>query len=503
MNPSRMQNQDKKFFFLILLFSLLIKGIITYSITIPNVDAIKYINAAREFSLGNFQEGIRLYPLPLYPFLISCFHYIIPDWFRAAQILSWLPLVLTTIPLYHISKKLFDRQAALWSIAAYSLAPKFNSYASNALRDPLGLLFISMAILFALRAFDTAAKKDFLLVSTFSLLAFLCRIETIFFPLFFIIFCLFLVFYDRDQRKPFLEGISLFIIIPLSFFVVLLLFAPQDFSFLVHQELFNKHLHALMKSNYLANYYQLYDHLDSFSTSYTGNLLETAKHYMWFIYLIAIVETAVKLLFHTNVIPLFFKGYEKYNKNTYFILGIIILFTGTTYLNLVYKNLLAKRYLIIPVFLLFPWVGKGLDSLYGMARSGKIFGNYKQLVIACFMLIFIVCPFSKTLTLIGEKNLSLKYASKWFEQHIDDEKEVRLLSNDVRIPFLSGIEQKNFLYRKKLKHLESYALRHEANMLVLMISKKKKQLIPEFRYYEVLKEFHDQDNIVIIAGKKN
>ena len=49
---------------------------------------------------------------------------------------------------------------------------------------------------------------------------------------------------------------------------------------------------------------------------------------------------------------------------------------------------------------------------------------------------------------------------------------------------------------------ESYALRHEANMLVLMISKKKKQLIPEFRYYEVLKEFHDQDNIVIIAGKK-
>ena len=503
MNPSAMQNQDKKKIFLILLFSLLIKGVIAYSISIPNIDAIKYINAAREFSQGNFHEGLRLYPLPLYPFLLSCFHYIIPDWFRTAQILSWFPLLLATIPLYHISKKLFGRQAALWSIAAYTLAPKFNSYACNALRDPLGLLFISVAILFALKAFDTASKKYFLLVSIFSLLAFLSRIETVFFPLFFIIFCLFLIFHDRKQRKPLLEGICLFIIIPLGFLILLLLMAPQNFSFFVHQDLFDKHLHAFMNSNYLENYHQLYNLLDSFSTSYTGNLLETAKHYMWLIYLVAIVEAAIKLLFPTNVFPLFFKGYEKYNKNSYFILSIIILFTGTTYLNLIYKNLLAKRYLIIPVFLLFPWVGKGLDRLYGMVRNGKIFGKYKKLVVACFMLIFIACPFGKSLTLIGEKNLSLQSAGKWITQHMGNEREVLLLSNDIRIPFLTGLEQ-SFIYRRKLKHLESYALRHEANILVIMVSRKKRDtLLPELKYFKVLKEFHDQHNIVIIAGKKS
>ena len=496
--------EDRKIFFLILLVSLALKIIVSCSISIPNEDAIKYIYAAQAFSLGNFREAIRLYPLPLYPFLISCVHVVIPDWFRAAQFLSWLPLTLAAIPLYHLAKKQFGARAALWCMAAYSLAPNFNGYATEVLRDPLGLLFISLAIVYALKTFGKASGRNLLLVSVFSLLAFLTRIETVFFPLFFLVFCLVLILHRHRQKKIPLKKIGLFIILPLGFFIFLWLAAPQDFRFFIHLELFAKHFSALMNANYLEIYHQLYDQLGSLSTSYTGNLFETTKHYMWLVYLIAMIEAAAILIFPVNILPLLTRGgtKTKYDKNTFFIAGLIFLFAATTYLNLLHKNLLSRRYLIIPVFLLFPWVGRGLDRLYTMICNLNRSEKTKKALLILFAFVFLASPLAKTLTNLGDKNLSLKQACTWLEHYTESNKSLTLLGNDIRIPFLSNTPQKNFLYRVKLKHVERYARRHGADLLIIVLSRKKKEHLPAFKRYQILKEFHDPDNIIIIARQK-
>jgi len=129
--PNLQPLTEKKLFFLILLGSFILKGILIFSVQVPSPDGIVYINAAREFSQGNFYQGIQIFPMPFYPLLVSLLHSIIPDWLRAEQTISWLSLVLATIPLYQITKTLFDRESALWSITAYSLAPHFNTYASQ------------------------------------------------------------------------------------------------------------------------------------------------------------------------------------------------------------------------------------------------------------------------------------------------------------------------------------------------------------------------------------
>ena len=496
--PAKMESQERKIFFLILLYSLAIKGVIAYSITVPNVDAIKYIYAARAFSLGNFKEGIRLYPLPLYPFLLNYVHFFIHDWLRASQFLSVIPLALLTLPLYSITRSLFGHKAALWSIAAYSLAPTFNGYAGEVIRDPLGLLFISLAILSALKAFDTAARKYFILTSLFSILVFLTRIETIFFFPFFIIFSLALITFTDDKKMPLLKGLCLYILVPFCFFITLLLMANQDIEFFIHLKLFRKHLQDLLGGGYLRNYHRLYAMLTSLSTAITGNLMETVKHYMWFIYLIAIVEAATKLIFPANIIPLFIQTHNKYDKNHYFLLGIILLFSSTAYVNLIFRNVLSRRYLIIPVFFLFPWVGRGLEKLYAMAVNCR---RAKYLAMGFVLLVFIALPGGKTITSIGEKNISLKQAGRWVNAAIGEEKDIILAGNDVRIPYLAGVQNK-FFYQKNVRRIESFADKHQANLLIIIISPKKKNTLPALKKYVLLKKYHDQKNIIIIAGEQ-
>ncbi len=137
LKPATLSLTNKNSIFFILLFSFVLKGALVFSTQVPNPDGVLYINAAREFTLGHFQQGIKIYPMPFYPFLIMLFHYAIPDWIRAAQTISWLSMVFATIPLYLIAKKLFGYKPALWGIISYSLAPHFNTIASKIIRDPL------------------------------------------------------------------------------------------------------------------------------------------------------------------------------------------------------------------------------------------------------------------------------------------------------------------------------------------------------------------------------
>ncbi len=492
---------EKNLFFLILLFSLFLKGVLVFSSQVPNPDGIAYINAAREFAQGNFQQGIKIYLMPFYPFLISCFHYVIPDWFRAAQAISCLSMVLAAIPLYKITKILFNQKAAIWSITAYSLAPHFNTIARKIIRDPLGLFMLSLAILFALKSLQDKKIKDFLFTSVFSILAFLSRSEFFLFPLFLFFFYGIILLIDRKQALSLGKGFVCFTIFFL--FLGIVIWIMPDKSGIQILALIK--VKTYFRHDFLNNYRHIYQLLKTLGDSlpnhfYTGNFAETARHYIWLVYVVALLEVAIILIFPTNLFPLCCNSFgKKYNRNHYFILAVIVLFSGSTYCYLLSKNFIQRRYFILPVFLLFPWIGNGLHQLYRKACSrGK---KERIIALSLFFFLFLVLPIGKTLHSTGEPNPALKEAGLWIANHFTAPKNLKLLSNDRRIAFFAGWD-KHAIIITDLQKINTYARKHKIRIVSLAISQKKKESVPILKGYTILKKFRDRKNLVIIAVEK-
>jgi hypothetical protein len=89
-----------------------------------NFDGEIYISAAFRYAVGMNNEGLAIYPMPLYPYLISLMQRIIPDWVSAGRLISYFSITLAVIPLYRLSMDLFNRQAAFWSCLAFTLLPE-------------------------------------------------------------------------------------------------------------------------------------------------------------------------------------------------------------------------------------------------------------------------------------------------------------------------------------------------------------------------------------------
>lgn len=492
-----------KALFLILLGSLILKGFLVFSVQVPCPDGIIYINAAREFSRGNFSQGMQIFPMPFYPLLISLVHTIIPSWLRAGQTVSWLSLVLATIPLYQITEILFDRKAAFWSIIAYTLAPHFNTYASHVIRGPLGLFMLAMGVLFALQTLGDKRIRNFYLVSFFSLLAFFSRVETFLFPLFLIFIYLIIIVFDYRQSSFVVKGAGAFLTIPVATGIIFWLLSGKSFSHAIRLPELGHYFRLMVSKDYLINYHTIYRQLKIMGKSlphpfYSGNFAETARHYIWFIYLIALVETITILIFPTNIIPLVYQPQSvKYNRSHFFIIGIIVLFAGSSYFFLISNNFIQKRYLIIPVFFLFPWIGNGLQQLYNKVHSCK---NRKKLAAGLFILIFLFAPLLKTFRAAGEHNISLKEAGIWLRQHVVATRDIILISNDKRIPFFADLDNNYILMpSENRQQIESFARENKGQIISLVISRKRKNMLPVFKDYKVVKEFHDQKNTIIIA----
>ena len=106
-----------------------------------NFDGEIYIAAARKYAAGMYREGLAIYPMPLYPYLISLMHKIIPNWVLAGRLISYFSMTLTVIPLYLLSKDLFNRRAAFWGCIAFSLLPETLLHSNSVMRDPPFFLF--------------------------------------------------------------------------------------------------------------------------------------------------------------------------------------------------------------------------------------------------------------------------------------------------------------------------------------------------------------------------
>lgn len=123
----------------LLLFSLFLKSVLLLSDEIINVDAVRYIGAAKQFADGNFLDGLRMEKMPFYSLLIAASHLLIKDWVLAGQLISFFAMLFALVPLYLVTKDLFNQKAAFWAGLAFSLSPILNKHAVEVIRDPIFL----------------------------------------------------------------------------------------------------------------------------------------------------------------------------------------------------------------------------------------------------------------------------------------------------------------------------------------------------------------------------
>ena len=168
-----------------------------------NFDGEIYISAARKYAAGMYREGLAIYPMPLYPYLISLIHKIIPNWVLAGRLISYFSMTLTVIPLYLLSKDLFNRRAAFWGCIAFILLPETLLHSNSVMRDPPFFLFAMCAVYFAQKALQSKRLIHLLGSALFAWFSTLFRIEgLIIFPAYFC-FLTALAISKSEQRKDY------------------------------------------------------------------------------------------------------------------------------------------------------------------------------------------------------------------------------------------------------------------------------------------------------------
>lgn len=490
-----------------LLISLVIKLILLaalYNSPINN-DGTLYINAAKHYAMGNFAEGLRLYSMPAYPMALAFIHIVIPNWIIAGIFISLASIVLVTIPLYFLTKIMFDNKVAFWTCLVFAILPNMNEWSFKIIRDPLFLLLFISSVYFALRSI---LEKDFFLFGAtfiFAYLATFIRIEGAFFIGFYCLTLIYLTFSDKENRIRFLTRSIIWI--GILFFPVLIVLLSADIRSIALNRFDNLsgELLKFISGNFLNRFLRIYDALSEIGSHKPFrdghySFITLCRHYMPLIYVLGIIQAIAKIIFPLSLIPLYFgfKNREnRFGNSGKFIFWILILFLGLGYYVLIRRDFIATRWVIIPTILLLPWVGSGINQLFTKAATSL----HKKLILFLIVLI-ILAPTIKTFGLISSRDITTAYTLKWLKAH-DKINKVQIVSNNFKDSFyfdLAAQEQADpnwkihyYNKRKNSKSIENFALKKNAQIIVFKVKTKDVDKMKGFHYYK---------NTTTIAGNR-
>ena len=496
-------SDSKKGLILILGLSAIIKVVLALCIQDINRDGVMYISAAQQFASGHFKEGLYIYQMPFYPLLIAGAHFFIPHWIAAARFVSIAALVLVLIPLYLLSKDLFDRRAAFWGCPLFAIAPLPNNWAVDVIRGPAFLFFFAWAVYFAQRAIASTKLNLFVLAALFSWLSVLLRIEGIIFIPVFFLFIIWLSIREPEHRIAFSKGIIVWLAFPLLFLVVFLTVLGHDWLFLNRMDYLIKESQNLLRLGFLDNYHQLYEKLKTLEASslYPGgkqNFSEIARHYMPIIYLFGLIESFIKVLFPLFILPLFWGFRHSLQRTHVFVLSVVVSYLLMIFYVLIYIDAIEYRVFFAPTFLLFPWIGAGCQHMLAfMKKSSK-----PRLFLALCGIVFLLSPFYKSADSIRKQDNLISTSSEWLGKKAEFQK-AKIVTTDPRVPFLAGRGRDYLIYDDKdndCSGLEQFAMQKQMDVVIIRISAKRRGRIDKFRYYKKVKEFIGKKNMVAIYG---
>ena len=522
-------NAEKSLLFL-LLVSLAIKVTLLFSGDVINKDGVRYIEAARQFSQGNFLEALRIDWMPFYSLLISGLHFLIQDWVLAGQLISLFSMVFALVPLYLLTRDIFDDKVAFWTGLAFSLSPMFNDHADGLLRDPIFLFFVAWSVFFCWRALQTKRTIFFILASISAILALFCRLEGILLWGVYLSVLAVLSIKKRSERRLWLKGGAILVGLPLALGLLLgsgmtlaarktgiTSIGPSGELHREVKEVVSENSLAYYKRKFkllgLENYHSRYKKLKELQNAIPGwdqqgSLVVTTRHYIPIIYLLSVVDAMGKNLFPVYILPLLL-GFSKHparNRGHWLVLVAVGTYFLMAYYFVFIRDGIPKRYVLVPPLFLYPWVGRGLEEIRAKIAECR----WRRTALVFFILLFCGLPVYSSLKDFCDsaKGNAIRVAGKWLAEQPDLQNTL-IACSDNRVRFYTSPELK-FLKKmeavsvaRNYKRMESVALKGNADFLVIRASKKNRQRIPEYKHFSLLKEFMGVKYDVLIYRRNN
>ena len=480
----------------VLCLSLVIKTIFALFTKVINPDGVLYITAAQQFASGDFGAGLAIYPMPAYSLLILFVHFFIRDWIIAALVLNIVMSVFVLIPLYLLTKNLFDQRVAFWACVAFALSPLPNHWSAEVIRGPSFMFFFAWAAYFGYRAIQTGKLSLFSLAALSAMLSAAFRVEgLIFFPCS-ILFLLGLILRRANDRIARIKGICLLVAFPLVIGAVLFLVLGSSWSSYGRLSEMIQKTQSLFSFGFLDHYRLMHEQLKNLGAGSSGNsFTEIAGRYMQTIYLIGLVEVFVKVLFPAYLIPLVLGFKHSELRNRGFILFLSGCYLMFVYLYLISMNTVRERFVFVPTFLLYPWIGAGMDRLCAFLKRSR-----KPFVLgAILLLIFVFAPIYKSARVLWKQDDVVKIAGKWLAE-VPEFKGKKMIATDARIPFYAGRRSGYIRYGDSLSHhgIEEVALSNNVDLVIIKKSIKRKDSLPKLQYFKRVKEILGSKSIVVI-----
>jgi len=169
-------------------------------------------------------------------------------------------------------------------------------------------------------------------------------------------------------------------------------------------------------------------------------------------------------------------------------------------------DFITSRYLSVPLLLIYPWIGAGIQRLFEYLSV-----KFSPKVFALFFLIFFTFPVYKCVEQEFNEDRSLIAAAKWIPDKSNDSK-LRIITTDNRFLFYSGrdyyaagdsfpVNGSDEFYNldnndNNYSKLEQVAIQQKFDLVLIRISSKKEA--PQFEYFKKLREFNSGKNISYI-----
>jgi len=275
---------------------------------------------------------------------------------------------------------------------------------------------------------------------------------------------------------------------------------PKTASFTPLDQVIQK-IQNFFSLGFLDNYHSIYGQLKSLENaspypSGSQNLAEIARHFMPVIYLFGLIESLIKVIFPLFVIPLFWSFRHSLSRTRIFVLILTIAYLLMIYYTLLEKDFIQSRFLFAPAFLLYPWIGMGLERMFAfLTRSSR-----PGFLVTVFVIIFFVSPVYKLFHDVWKQDNIIAVTGKWLANKAEFNK-AGIITNDSRIPFYAG-RGNDFLNYPNLNYdyvaMEQAALKSRMDLLIIRTSVKRKRLIPQLQVYKKLKEFAGKKDVVLI-----
>ena len=388
-------NDSQKIFprvvILIFILGLAIRLFAAQNIFIINPDGAVYIHQARAvyYGLWHAINACAIQHLTIYPILIAAVYGISGDWVISARFISILFGTLTLIPLYLLSRRLFETSTSALITLIFAVSPVFVSSSVDIIRDPVYWFFAVCGLYFFARQIDEKNFFHLLLSSAFFFLATWMRIEAV---LFIIISTFYIVVIPQQERW------KRFIVFLMPVAVILLIFIAGQIILRQSGELYWYRLQEVLfkLSSSINGYHNLENNLTAFVNNPPRGIpfefFFNVRTLLWFLGFGVLLQNALEAFFYPFFLifliglPQIWKRARERRVVLYFTL---LSFSASILLYFyVFTNWsIENRYLALMILPSFVFFGFGLEKIIYFLKSRY---HWKKNIAVSMLCLFIL-----------------------------------------------------------------------------------------------------------------